>query len=70
MIFSYCTSICSNCTQTMLSKAATPGTNEGLARGGTESHWKEDEACTLYRQGLSFNNSSLQLTLEVRCLSI
>lgn len=54
----------------MLSKAAAPGTNEGLARDGTESHWKEDEACTLYRQGLSFNNSSLQLTLEVRCLSI
>lgn len=65
MIFSYCTSICSNCTQTMLNKAAALGTNERLARDGTESHWKEDEACTQNRQGLSFNNSSLQLTLEV-----
>lgn len=49
----------------MLNKAAALGTNEGLARDGTESHWKEDEACTQNRQGLSFNNSSLQLTLEV-----
>lgn len=49
----------------MLNKAAALGTNERLARDGTESHWKEDEACTQNRQGLSFNNSSLQLTLEV-----
>lgn len=59
IFFSFCTSICSNCTQTMLNKAAALSTNEGLARDGTESHWEDNEACTQHKQGLSFNNSSL-----------